>query len=132
MRTIRMPGSIANASAQPSKAQASARAKRTLPRIDSAAKADARGAILRRRHQQVLAVLVELVGLREIPVRGLRQVGAPAAQRRGASVLVVELVGPLPYVADQVHHTERTRTLRMRIHVGGYRPLPRPPLPRRV
>src|SRR5258708_33444679 len=125
MRTIRMPGSIANASAQPSKAQASARAKRTLPRIDSAAKADAGGAILRRRHQQVLAVLVALVGLREIPVRGLRQIGAAAAQRRGARMLVVELVGPLPHVADEIHDAERARALRMRIDIGGNRHLAR-------
>src|SRR5258706_4732621 len=128
MRTIVRGASRANAGAQPSTAQR-ASAARTLPCIDDAAKADPRGAVLRGRHQQVLAVLVELIGLWEVPVRGLRQVGASAAQRRGARVLVDELVGPLPHVADEGHHPQPARAPRMRVDVGGPPPPAPPALP---
>ena len=43
-------------------------------RIHHAAEADAAGTILAGRHQQVLAMLVEPISLREIPVRCLRPV----------------------------------------------------------
>src|SRR5260221_7556211 len=108
MRTIVRGASRANAGAQPSKAQR-ASAARTLPCIDDAAKADPRGAVLRGRHQQVLAVLVELIGLWEVPVRGLRQGGASAAPRPGARVLGHEPVGPLPHDSDDAHHPPTAR-----------------------
>ena len=69
-------------------------------RIDHAAEAEHAAAILARGHEQIFAVLVELVGLRKIPVRMLRLVGTAAAEDRRAGMLVVELVGPLPDVAD--------------------------------
>src|SRR5260221_3460165 len=131
MRTIVRGASRANAGAQPSKAQR-ASAARTLPCIDDAAKADPRGAVLRGRHQQALAVLVELIGLWEVPVRGLRQVGASPAQPRRARVLVDELVGPLPHVADEVHHAERARALRKPLDVGGLPHLAAPDVDRPV
>jgi len=60
-------------------------------------------------------MLIELVRLREVPVRGLRLIGVAAAQSRGARVLIVVFVGPLPNIADEIHHAKRTRAARMRI-----------------
>src|SRR5688572_13146329 len=129
MSTIR-PVSAAAPCATPGEPNATAAmmAANAALGIDDAAKADARRTVAAGRHQQVLAVLVELVGLREIPVGGLRQVAAAAAQHRSARVLVVVLVGPLPHVADEVHHAERARALRMGVDVGGIRHLARPAL----
>ena len=57
------------------------------------------GPIFARRHEQEFAVLVEAIGLREIPQRSLRLVIAAAAQDAAARVFVNKFVSPLPYVA---------------------------------
>src|SRR5882757_3696824 len=77
--------------------------------IGHTAKPDRARAVPSGRHQEQLAVLVVAVGLREVPDRSLRLIGAAAAQDRGAGVLVVELVGPLPDVADEILNLEGAR-----------------------
>ena len=44
-------------------------------------------------------MLIEAVGLREIPDRALRLIISAAAQNSSARVLVGEFIGPLPDVA---------------------------------
>ena len=64
-------------------------------------------------------MLVQTVGLREIPPTALRLVVASSAHDRGPSVLVDVLVGPLPDVSHQVHDSVWACTLWERVHVGG-------------
>src|ERR1700722_9541739 len=92
------------------------RSKHTLFRILYATETDSASTIERRRSQQQFAMFGEPLCLREIPNRTLRFVVFPTAHDCRPSVLVRKLVGPLPNVANQVHHSKRTRTLRMRIH----------------
>ena len=54
-------------------------------------------------------MLIIAVGLREVPDRPLRLIVAATAQNRGAGVLVLEFVGPLPDIPNQIHDVERTR-----------------------
>src|SRR5450759_1168489 len=88
-------------------------------RVLHAAEAERAGAVFGRRHQQVLAMLVEFVGAGEIPAAAGRAVVAAAAQDGGARVLVLEFVGPLPDVAGEVHHAVRTGAFREGVDIGG-------------
>ena len=94
--------------------------------VDDAAEADARRAVLARRHQQVLAMLVESIRLREVPVRGLRLIRS--CRRAGCAARVCSST------YSSVHcQTLPTRSItpnglapcRMRIDVGGRRHLTR-------
>src|ERR1700744_1382817 len=88
---------------------------RPLPlRVAHAAEAESPRAILARRDQQQLAVLIEPIRLREIPDRALRMIKTDATQNSAARVLVYIFVGPLPDVADQIHHSKRARSGWMR------------------
>src|ERR1700691_5331080 len=87
--------------------------------IYRAAEAQSAGAILGRRHQQILTVLVQFVSLREIPHGALRLIITATAQNRRARMFVHELIGPLPHVAGHIHRPERTGARRMRVHIGG-------------
>ena len=66
-------------------------------------------------------------GKRKIPDGALRLVVLTPAHDGGTRVLVLVFVGPLPDVADQIHHAERTGAFRMRVHrigtatIGGHR-----------
>src|SRR5579862_7154320 len=64
-------------------------------------------------------MLSELVGLWEIPYRPLRLVIASASQNAAPRVLVLKLFGPLPHISHEIHHTERTRPLRMCVNRIG-------------
>src|SRR5271170_399182 len=59
-------------------------------------------------HQQQFAVFLSFVGLREIPHGALRLVIASSAHNAGARVFILKLVGPLPDVAEQIHHAHGT------------------------
>ena len=85
-----------------------------VSRIHHATKSDCAGAVNTRSHQQVLAVLRQLIGLRKVPARTLRLIVTTAAQNRRPRMFVHILVGPLPDVADQIHHAKRACALRMR------------------
>src|ERR1700722_19062597 len=91
----------------------------SLLRVANAAKSERARAVFARRHQQQLSMLIELVRLREIPHRSLRLVIASAAQNSATRVIVDVFVGPLPHVADEIHHAERTRAGWMRAHAVG-------------
>src|ERR1035437_207732 len=86
---------------------------RDLPRIANAAESQRAGTIHARRHQQQFSVFLQAIGLGEVPDGALRLVVTSAAKYGGAGVLVDELFRPLPDVADQVHHAERTGSFRM-------------------
>ena len=58
-------------------------------------------------------MLVELIGLGEIKRGALRLVITAPAKNCCARVLVCKLASPLPYIAYQIHYTERTRPVRM-------------------
>jgi hypothetical protein len=58
-------------------------------------------------------MLIVAVGLREVPDRPLRFIVAATAQNRGARVLVLEFVGPLPDISNQIHDVEWTRAQRV-------------------
>src|SRR5258708_3649736 len=68
-------------------------------------------------HEEQLAMLFVSVGLREVPDRALRLIMTASANDGGARVLVEVLIGPLPYVADHIHHAKWAGPLGMRIHV---------------
>src|SRR5580658_395315 len=63
-------------------------------------------------------MLVEAIGLREIPHRTAGLVERSAANDRGASVRVAEFVGPLRDVTFHVQNAERACTLRECVDVG--------------
>src|SRR5437879_13001123 len=65
-------------------------------RILSAPKTYPPGTIHAGSHHQEFAVLVEFVGLREVPDRPLGLVIASAAKNPAASVVILELLCPLP------------------------------------
>ena len=52
-------------------------------------------------------MLIEAIGLREIPDRALRLIITSAAQNSSPRVLVGEFIGPLPNVAHQGFDAER-------------------------
>ena len=52
-------------------------------------------------------MLCQFICLGEIPDRSLRLVVTSASQDSASSVLVEKFIGPLPNVADHVHHSER-------------------------
>src|SRR5215467_3832921 len=54
-----------------------------------------------------------MVSLREVPDGTLRLVIAPASKNTCPRVRIHESVGPLPDVADKVHHPERTGSVRV-------------------
>src|SRR5215469_10900654 len=87
-----------------------------LLRILNAAESDSAGPVPARSHKEELTVFVELIRLRKIPHRSLRLIVAAAAQDAGARVFIHDLLGPLPDISCQVHHPERTGTLRMLVH----------------
>src|SRR5439155_941536 len=66
-------------------------------------------------HQQ-LSMLVELVRLREVPDGSLRLVVAATAQDSAPCVLILKFFCPLPNVADKIHDSKWTCSLRMCIH----------------
>src|SRR5579859_2227787 len=72
--------------------------------------------IFARSHQQQLSVLIQAIRLREVPNRALRLIIASSSHHGGAGMLVQKFVSPLPDIADQVLHAERTRPLWMSIH----------------
>ena len=47
-------------------------------------------------------MLIVAIGLREIPDRSLRLIGTAATHDRYAGVFILEFVGPLPNVPDEV------------------------------
>jgi hypothetical protein len=69
-------------------------------------------------------VLIISVGLRKVPNRTLRLVVVPTAQNPAPRMIIDIFVGPLPYVADHIDNTERTRASEMSIHVIGRRQSP--------
>src|SRR6476659_353573 len=82
-------------------------------RVTDASKPNASGAIIRWGHEQNLAVLIVAIGLRKIPDRTLRLIVAAAAHDGSSSVIILELIGPLPYVAYQILHTVGAGPLRV-------------------
>src|SRR6202012_4784881 len=90
-----------------------------LLRVAHAAEAESPRAILAGRHQQQLAVLIEPIRLREVPYRSLRLIKTAATQNSAARMLVDVFVGPLPDVADQIHHSKRARSGWMRVDAVG-------------
>src|ERR1041384_5176235 len=87
-----------------------------VPLVLHAKKSKCAGAIFTGSHQQQLSVLIQAVRLREVPHGSLGLIIASSSQHGGAGMLVQKFVGPLPDVADQVLHAERTCPLRMSIH----------------
>ena len=73
-------------------------------------------AIFTRCHQQQLSVLIQPVRLREVPHGALRLIIGSSSHYGGAGMLVQKFVSPLPDIADEVLHAERTRPLRMSIY----------------
>src|SRR6266576_3064698 len=84
-------------------------------RILSTPKTYSSGTIHAGSHHQEFAVLVEFVGLREVPDRPLGLVIASATKNPAACVVILELLCPLPDISDQVHHPKGARALRMRV-----------------
>src|SRR5882724_1328715 len=76
-------------------------------RILHATESQSSGTIHARRHHQKFTVLCQFICLGEIPDRSLRLVITSASQDSASCVLVEKFIGPLPNVADQVHHAER-------------------------
>src|ERR1035437_1085290 len=64
-------------------------------------------------------MLVVAIGLRKVPDGALWLVMVASAQDGAPCMLVEVLIGPLPHIAHHVHHTERARSLRMRIDIAG-------------
>ncbi len=62
-------------------------------------------------------MLLVSVSLREVPDRALRLIVTASAHDGSACVLVEVFIGPLPYISDHVHYTERTGHIGMRIHI---------------
>src|SRR5580658_11259122 len=62
-------------------------------------------------------MLVEAIGLREIPDGAARLIRSGAAQDGRASVLVAEFIGPLRDVAFEVEDAERARGFCVRVHI---------------
>ena len=61
-------------------------------------------------------MLVQLVGLREVPDRALRPIVAAATENAAASVVVDELLRPLPHISDHIHHSKWTGSFRVCVH----------------
>src|SRR5713226_4407371 len=76
-------------------------------RILHATESQNSGTIHARRHHQKFTVLCQFICLGKIPDRSLRLVVTSASQDSASRVLVERFIGPLPNVADQVHHAER-------------------------
>ena len=72
------------------------------PRVRDAAEANRTRAISAGGHEQQLPVLIIAIGLWKIPDRTLRLIRTAATYDRNAGVFVLEFVGPLPNVADEV------------------------------
>ena len=83
-------------------------------RIHRTTKPYCAGTVHARSHEQVLAMLRQLITLRKVSARALWLIMAAASQNRSASVFINVLIGPLPNVADEIHYSKRARALRMR------------------
>src|SRR6202789_2783179 len=57
----------------------------------------------------------EFVCLRKIPHRTLGLIVFASTESRRTCVCIDKFFGPLPDIANQVHHAKRTRSLRVRI-----------------
>src|SRR6202034_3901201 len=88
-------------------------------RVCYAPESNSPGAVHAGGHQQQLSVLVQLIGLREVPDRALRLIVAAAAQNAAPCMLVSKLFRPLPHISHHVHHAERTGSRWMSIHRIG-------------
>src|SRR5580692_2610058 len=82
-------------------------------RVNHATESNSPGAVHAGRHQQELAVLVQLVSLREIPDRALGLIVTAAAENAAPGVLVNKFLGPLPHISYHIHDAERAGALRM-------------------
>jgi hypothetical protein len=63
-------------------------------------------------------MLLVFVGLGEVPDRALRLIVTASAHNGCARVLVLILIGPLPYVAGHIHHAKWARSMGMSIHIA--------------
>src|SRR5215472_13777917 len=90
----------------------------TLLGVHHTPESDGSGTVETRGHQQVLAVLVQLVRLRKIPDRSLRAVVAAAPQNRRARMVILVLVRPLPDIADEIPNAAGTLALGSQARIG--------------
>ena len=84
--------------------------RRVLRGVDDAAEADGSSAVAAGSHEQEFFVLVETVGLREIPDGPARLVVGAASNDGCARVLIAEFVSPLRDVAFHVENPEGAAT----------------------
>src|SRR5215472_6329636 len=63
-------------------------------------------------------MFVQFVGLWKVPHRALGLVIAPASDNSGASMFVTIFIGPLPDVANQIHHLEWATTFGVSIDLS--------------
>jgi hypothetical protein len=89
-----------------------------LMRIGCRPESDFTGAIQAGRHEQIFVVMIQLVDGRrawEIEEQvwcGLWFIRRTTSYHRCRGVLIAEGIGPLPYIAHHIEHTERTRAAR--------------------
>ena len=91
--------------------------RRVLRGVDDAAEADGSSAVAAGSHEQEFFVLVETVGLREIPDRAARLIIRSASNNRRARMLIAEFIGPLRNVAFHVENPEGAATFSECINV---------------
>src|SRR5450755_276830 len=77
-----------------------------LLRINDTTEADGSGAVASRRHQQILLVLIQPIGLREIPDRAGGLIGRATSHDCGAGMGITIFVSPLRDVPLQVEYAE--------------------------
>src|ERR1700675_2380272 len=91
----------------------------TIPslHIDHTAKANRSRAVVSGRHQQILLVFVQAIGLRKVPDRSQGLIRSATSNDRRPSMRVAVFIGPLRHVADQIENAEGTCALRESCHV---------------
>src|SRR5208337_4679221 len=77
-------------------------------RVYYATESDSPGAVHTGGHQQQLAVLIQLISLREVPDRALRLIVTATTKNSAPRVLVNKLFRPLPHISYHVHHAKWT------------------------